>query len=664
MYKAVFFGLFLFVLVGCNQLSDPVFEQLMLNEYPSLYDAIQTREAEQILPFTQSSNPDVRTQAWNGMIHTPVNDVDAFTDRVIEDNSVAAWRALSLKELEPDQLRKIEGYWEEGSIQKAGISTVLGERGDSLSMIFLYEKMEQGIDSTAEFEFALALGRLTGRFKLNDDQEFKLVYQLLQKDDELARRYLYGYYRNRKSFGALDINVVLSKRFDRSDFDLNQYILRIMGTNQLQTLGISKMMISTPQFQIEVARMMGNTAWRPDWLLRSQFLLRSSNPIVQREVLKALGNTQEGIDAMGTFLEDNLRDELEDAVWMKWSYLILKNNPEKYKEIKKQAESRARNNPHVLPQLWDMRIEQEKTDHIIQQIEQGLRSDNPLTRFFAAEAIPVLWEEKNVEQEELISQLKPLMLNALKLDDRSVAYSLANAFQTMKVLGAEDYSSVEGALQSFKLPDDVEVYQAFSSVFYDQFRAKAKPFIDSLARYKNNALNTTFSNDGWDVAGATLSSSSFRVPDWERLSKMGRSPKWLLNTNKGSIWIQLNPIKTPATVSAIDSLTRVGAYDNIPFHRVVPNFVVQGGDIEFKNGFGGPDYVLPTEPSPREFVRGTVGIASAGPDTEGSQFFIMHQWAPHLNGRYTIIGEVFKGMDVVDQLEVGDYILSAELKKS
>lgn len=150
--------------------------------------------------------------------------------------------------------------------------------------------------------------------------------------------------------------------------------------------------------------------------------------------------------------------------------------------------------------------------------------------------------------------------------------------------------------------------------------------------------------------------SKFRTPDWRRLSKLGHDPVLVFETLKGSVRIQLDVLSAPATISGIDSLMRARAYYGIPFHRVVSNFVIQGGDIETQDGFGGPDYVVPTEATTDQYLRGKVGIASAGTDTEGSQFFIMHQWAPHLTGRYTIIGEVIEGMNVVDRIVQGDIV--------
>src|SRR5690606_34961517 len=96
-------------------------------------------------------------------------------------------------------------------------------------------------------------------------------------------------------------------------------------------------------------------------------------------------------------------------------------------------------------------------------------------------------------------------------------------------------------------------------------------------------------------------------------------------------------------------------YDGTIFHRVVPNFVIQGGDPT-GTGFGGPGNSIRSEISPFRFDKYIVGMASSGKDTEGSQFFITHSPQPHLDGKYTIFGSVTSGMDVVDKIQIGDYI--------
>ncbi len=96
------------------------------------------------------------------------------------------------------------------------------------------------------------------------------------------------------------------------------------------------------------------------------------------------------------------------------------------------------------------------------------------------------------------------------------------------------------------------------------------------------------------------------------------------------------------------------------FHRVVPGFVIQGGDPS-ATGWGGPGYNIISEFSPLTYQIGLVGMASAGKDTEGSQWFVMHGNYPHLNGRYSIFAKVIQGMDVVYKIDQNDKILNVQL---
>ena len=122
--------------------------------------------------------------------------------------------------------------------------------------------------------------------------------------------------------------------------------------------------------------------------------------------------------------------------------------------------------------------------------------------------------------------------------------------------------------------------------------------------------------------------------------------------------IGLNLEIAPLTSSALAALANRRFYDGLTFHRVVPDFVVQGGDPR-GDGDGGPGWSLPDEHSALRFLRGTLGIATNGPETGGSQFFLCHSAQPHLDGRYTIAGELREGADVMDALQPGDTILSA-----
>lgn len=132
------------------------------------------------------------------------------------------------------------------------------------------------------------------------------------------------------------------------------------------------------------------------------------------------------------------------------------------------------------------------------------------------------------------------------------------------------------------------------------------------------------------------------------------------HTTAGDFTMQLLPEKAPVNVAHLVKLARENFYKGIYFHRVVPGFVVQAGDPR-GDGWGGPGYAVPAEYSDVQYERGVVGIADAGKDTGGSQFFITHTPQPHLNGRYTVVGRVVSGMEVVDRLMPYDQIEGSKL---
>ena len=133
------------------------------------------------------------------------------------------------------------------------------------------------------------------------------------------------------------------------------------------------------------------------------------------------------------------------------------------------------------------------------------------------------------------------------------------------------------------------------------------------------------------------------------------SPHVFIDTDKGTIQIELAVLDAPITVRTFAELARSGYFAGVAIHRVVPNFVVQDGDPR-GDGEGGPGYTIRDELNQRPYLRGAVGMALDWADTGGSQFFITHSPQPHLDARYTVFGQVISGMDVVDALARGDVI--------
>jgi len=142
----------------------------------------------------------------------------------------------------------------------------------------------------------------------------------------------------------------------------------------------------------------------------------------------------------------------------------------------------------------------------------------------------------------------------------------------------------------------------------------------------------------------------------------------VFETTKGTINVELFADEVPATVANFEKLANSGFYDGTKFHRVIPNFMVQGGDPYSKSGKGRSAPADPATPSsarPRRNVHkhlvGTLSMAHAGKDTGGSQFFICHSAQPHLDGVHTVFGQVTKGQDVVNKIAQNDDVKSVRV---
>ena len=138
-----------------------------------------------------------------------------------------------------------------------------------------------------------------------------------------------------------------------------------------------------------------------------------------------------------------------------------------------------------------------------------------------------------------------------------------------------------------------------------------------------------------------------------------------IETERGAIKLELYPQHAPKTVNNFAFLAEEGFYDGVAFHRVIPNFMIQGGDPT-GTGRGGPGYRFGDETvgNPLKHETGVISMANAGPNTNGSQFFITHAPQPHLDGKHTVFGKVIAGQDVVDAIRQGDQMAKVEVKEA
>lgn len=134
-----------------------------------------------------------------------------------------------------------------------------------------------------------------------------------------------------------------------------------------------------------------------------------------------------------------------------------------------------------------------------------------------------------------------------------------------------------------------------------------------------------------------------------------------METEKGSINLELFDADAPNTVQNFVDLAKAGFYDGLNFHRVIPNFMIQGGCPK-GNGTGGPGYTIKCEINDNKHEAGSLSMAHRGPDTGGSQFFICHAPQPHLDGVHTVFGKT-ADMDVVNAIRQGDKIIAVKIEE-
>lgn len=267
--------------------------------------------------------------------------------------------------------------------------------------------------------------------------------------------------------------------------------------------------------------------------------------------------------------------------------------------------------------------------------DQLLSSEIPVIRTSATLALTGMNRNKSFDT-KLQPQFLEIYKDALKLGDAAVIGIVASALAD-SVLGyksiLKDFQFLYDSKQKLTLPKDNEALQPLeAAIAYFEGR-KEKPQV-------KNEFNHPI--------------------DWNFVKSIRKDQRVLIHTEKGDIEIQLLVEEAPGSVANFLQLAQSGYFSSKNFHRVVPNFVIQGG-CNRGDGWGSEDYSIRSEFTMRKYKEGSVGMASAGKDTEGTQWFITHSPTPHLDGKYTLFAEVVSGMDVVHSMEVGNKIISIEV---
>lgn len=638
--RKLFLIAFLLLLSSCIDGVEPEKNEIIKTEYPNVAEEITERDFEGLWEFVDHENPHLRSLALKAIGKTESVNLQNFIDYAVQQDDSLVWHALSLHPLEAEQIESIGHLFNDGSVESEAVCNVFFKHGTKNTLVILLEMPELLASSEV---CAKAVGGIVSRVQI-DDFSRRQIFDLAFNSgvETIWRNLLYGFYRsdlNRPAPGSIlndNIATLLDVQGHLFTLEMDRYITRISGK-----VGFLDVMKRRSDRELNSAIQLSNELARNIILFDSDDL---NHPDIKRllrhdvdnVVAQSLQSLQE-FDTIPSELLDMIAFEIapitRDAEVFTEALTVLLENDREIEGYRTKLEYMDGKNEYLKHRILPLYAELETDENYLNRLKNeiseggigGLRAVQALMNYFTAHS----------QNQEAIEDVRSLTRFALEEGDPSVISTIPT------LLGSPNL---------------------FSDNSFEWMFNHYQDFVDISQWEKAGILEEVLSNRfSQQFEALEIPDKPFRTADWGRLYEMGTSPFWVLETEKGSIEIQLDPVASPFTVSSIDSLTRAGAYDNVPFHRVVRSFVIQGGDVDRKDGFGGPDYRLPTEPSFTSFERGKVGIASSGTDTEGSQFFVMLNWSPHLDGNYTIFGEVTKGMDVADRIQIGDRVIQAEI---
>ena len=269
--------------------------------------------------------------------------------------------------------------------------------------------------------------------------------------------------------------------------------------------------------------------------------------------------------------------------------------------------------------------------------DQGFNAQEAVVRTASVEALATIARDPAFDsffglgRARVRRELAAAFKQAIEQGDVGMMAAAANVLRDKKIDFRNELDSLEfmrTALQKLKLPRDIETY--------------------------NELLKTI---DFFEGTTTPLKKTGFSHPiDWRVVNTVTDKTRAVVQTEKGNFSLQFLPEKAPGSTANFVMLSRGGFFDKKTFHRVVPNFVIQGG-CPRGDGYGSLDYTIRSELPPMHYDKeGYVGMASAGNHTECTQWFVTHSPTPHLDGNYTIFAKVVEGMDVVHQMQQGDQI--------
>ena len=573
--------------------------------------------------------------------------------------------ALALGQMPPASvpdapLLRTLGFTRDAQVQRRLIEA-LGKTGTDSSLRRLVR-----LRPPQAAELALAVARY-GMRGVTDSTATRWLLERLRADDPWTRRnaaYALGRVEALAAGRADTIRAVLNDT--APDDPAAMHLLRALGTagDAADAPRLADWLRTAPDWRTRVEAARGLSALSPADESRSALVaaLNDGHPLVARtaaETLAGLDWSPDRVAAVGAWLDAHPRRWRVTAPLL----LGLARNGRSQRVLNTVGRWRAERSPVAyaagLPALAP--LDRPRADTML---HAALRHDDMRVAAAAMQALTARWERTRPSTAG--ATFKRLSA-AVHRGDPALLYHAApvladSAFASM---GAAD--TLTATYRTLSTPDDLEGMTTVLEALGTLGGPTAETTLHDALDHPHHAVRDAAAQGLSAATDSTVTAAAKPLPetpsiDWGALQELGTHPRLVLETNRGTVTIELDTEQAPQTVQAITRFAQEGRYDGVPFHRVVPNFVVQGGDFARRDGFGGPGVFLRTEATRIGHRRGTVGMASAGTDTEGSQFFVSHSMQPHLDGSYTAFGQVTDGMDVVDRLRVDDRIESARVE--
>ena len=658
----------------------------------------------ELISYLKDQNPQLRYNAAIALANLQdTSTVEALAISLKDsDHNVRAASALALGQIKTG--RAVDVLLSAISIENdtnviARILEAIGKCGSQRCLDSLLSYNAQEPTKFPPKEFAMCIARFAIRQIRTERSIWKCFEYAGSKSPEEWSAALFALWRS-APYGLIDLEISKHKgeliSLANNNSDIRMHLATLLGRSKakesrevLDSLEKVETKLNDWHVWVQIVRARAALSSINEMLSKYLEYLSAKNDHIKITTLQAFGAAKplvieesQLIDSMRLALRGIANDDKENEAVRGEALVALGKHFPKELESIRVWNSDGQVTPRLKAKLLEGTAQQTTRDHL-NILRNNLNHESNRVAMAAWDFIrqilnPAIIKNLGLDSNETIFLIKDIFKEAkraLAKNDIGITTTVANlfadttVFKNFKSVGLSDqivdeFISAYGNLTHY---DDLETKREILQLLGNINNVRAIPFLEKelLNSERSIAAETVVSLQ--HITGRDYSTklpqqaiTSRTEEDWKLFESVKPQQRVRIVTNRGEFTLELMKEQAPFTVLSFVRLIKKEFYNGLCFHRVVPDFVVQGGDPR-GDGWGGPGYKIRTEISMANYERGSCGMASAGKDTEGSQFFITHISTPHLDGRYTIFAKVIKGMEVVDRIQIGDTIKTAQL---